>query len=59
MDWAYFIAVALVVAVAQLMRPVLLAGLVWLGRKCLSERVGRRVFGHWWEAGTRGNRLPS
>lgn len=55
-DWAYY---ALAMAAVAMLRPlfwtVTISTSLWVGRQFLSERAGRRVFGHWWAAGKRGS----
>lgn len=55
-EWGYY---ALALAIVAMIRPVFwtitLSTSLWVGRRLLSEHAGRRLFGHWWDAGKRGS----
>lgn len=47
----YVLAMAVLVTLGTFVWMAIVAILVWLGRKVLRDDVGRRWFGHYWDAG--------
>lgn len=47
-SWEFYAALALVAFISPFFWLAILTPLLWLGRKYLSHKVGRALFGHFW-----------